>query len=249
MTPKLLVTTSWDDGHKLDVRLARLLKKYGVQGTFYIAPRDREFPQSDLLTAAQTKALARDFEIGAHTMTHPVLTHVPLEEAREEIRSSRTYLQRLTKQPVRSFCYPRGAYTKQHVQIVRTAGFRTARTVERHCFTLGDNAFTLPTTIHCYRHWSDPLLIARAARWNPARVVRFYTDWEPLAKALFDEALKRNETEPVVFHLWGHSWEIDANNDWARLERVLAYVSKRANVRYCTNDEAFVAATKRRQRL
>ena len=31
----LIVTTSWDDGHKCDLTLKKLLDKYGVKGTFY----------------------------------------------------------------------------------------------------------------------------------------------------------------------------------------------------------------------
>jgi peptidoglycan/xylan/chitin deacetylase (PgdA/CDA1 family) len=40
---KVTVTTSWDDGHILDVKLSELLKKYNLKGTFYIAPKNREF--------------------------------------------------------------------------------------------------------------------------------------------------------------------------------------------------------------
>ena len=45
-----IVTTSWDDGHKLDLKLAKLLKKYGVPATFYIAPNNRQWDKKDLLT-------------------------------------------------------------------------------------------------------------------------------------------------------------------------------------------------------
>ena len=33
---KLIVTTSWDDGSRLDLKLAELLEKYGISGTFYV---------------------------------------------------------------------------------------------------------------------------------------------------------------------------------------------------------------------
>ena len=36
MNEKTLATTSWVDGHKLEIRLVALLKKYGIKGTFYI---------------------------------------------------------------------------------------------------------------------------------------------------------------------------------------------------------------------
>ena len=92
---KVTVTTSWDDGHVLDVRLATLLKKYNIRGTFYISPKDREFTSEERLTNDQVRELAKDFEIGAHTMTHPRLTDLGKKEAKEEIVSSKEYLEKL----------------------------------------------------------------------------------------------------------------------------------------------------------
>ncbi len=40
---KKIVTTSWDDGHKLDLKLAHLLQKYNMPATFYVSPECREF--------------------------------------------------------------------------------------------------------------------------------------------------------------------------------------------------------------
>jgi hypothetical protein len=40
-----------------------------------------------------------------------------------------------------------------------------------------------------------------------------------------------------VFHIWGHSWEIDQHNDWERLEGLFSYLSARPGVKYVTNGE------------
>jgi ABC-type uncharacterized transport system YnjBCD substrate-binding protein len=45
----------------------------------------------------------------------------------------------------------------------------------------------------------------------------------------------RVNREGGVFHLWGHSWEIDRYKDWDRLEKVLRYISGHENVTYATN--------------
>jgi len=68
---KIIVTTSWDDGNVLDVRLAALLDKYGVKGTFYIAPNKQNRLSNDEIIAISNK-----HEIGAHTMDHPLLTEI-----------------------------------------------------------------------------------------------------------------------------------------------------------------------------
>jgi peptidoglycan/xylan/chitin deacetylase (PgdA/CDA1 family) len=45
---------------------------------------------------------------GAHTHTHPILTRVPPERAREEIATSRRIVEREVGRPARSFAYPNG---------------------------------------------------------------------------------------------------------------------------------------------
>jgi len=47
------ITTSWDDGHVLDMRLASLLTHYGFKGTFYISPHDREIPVEQRLSTRE----------------------------------------------------------------------------------------------------------------------------------------------------------------------------------------------------
>lgn len=226
----LMVTTSWDDGHKLDMRLADLLKKYGLKGTFYISPKDREFAPKDRLNPRDIRQLARDFEVGAHTLTHPRLTTVSEREAYREIKQSKDALEKIIGKRVTSFCYPGGDYDDRHPSMVRRTGMRLARTVERFQFDY-TNLLTVPTTIHAYRHWSDAWQIAKFARFRPLRTVTYLLDWSELGQALFDEALERGG----IFHLWGHSWEIDRNGDWQRLEKLCQYISGRAGVRYVAN--------------
>ncbi len=228
---QVLVTTSWDDGHLLDIRLASLLKKYDIKGTFYIAPRNRELPPDTRLSNVQIKELSQWFEIGAHTMTHPRLTTLSDQEAEKEIRDSKLYLEEVVGRPVTSFCYPQGYYTSVHMKLVQEADFALARTVRRFAMQVGDSPYALPTTLHTYRHWSDAVPILRAVGWK--KFLSCYFSWEVLAKELFDQCLVRGG----VFHLWGHSWETDRRGDWQRLERVLQYIANRPGVTYITNRE------------
>ena len=45
-----VITTSWDDGHPLDLRMAGLLAKYGLKGSFYVPTEYSEWP---LMTRSQ----------------------------------------------------------------------------------------------------------------------------------------------------------------------------------------------------
>jgi len=60
-----------------------------------------------------------------------------------------------------------------------------------------------------------------------------FLDWENLAKAMFDDTYKKGG----IFHLWGHSWVIEKQNEWKKLEQVLIYISNHKNVSYLTNKE------------
>jgi hypothetical protein len=57
------------------------------------------------------------------------------------------------------------------------------------------------------------------------------------AKILFDLAFAAGG----IWHLWGHSWEIDEHHDWQKLKRVLKYVSNRPDVQYLANGETLSA--------
>ena len=94
---KIIVTTSWDDGHKLDLKLAKLLKQYGIKGTFYVSPKSREIVKSNRLSDMDIKSLHQDFEIGAHTMTHINLGESDNKKAIREIRASKKYLEKILK--------------------------------------------------------------------------------------------------------------------------------------------------------
>lgn len=80
------------------------------------------------LTADEVVILAKDglIEVGAHTMTHPVLASLPVSRQQEEITQSKACLEGLLSQPVDSFAYPHGSYTEETISIVKDAGFKYA---------------------------------------------------------------------------------------------------------------------------
>jgi len=71
-------------------------------------------------------------EVGAHTVTHPVLSSLPAFAQRTEIRGSKAMLQEALGGPVTSFAYPHGTrqdYTTESTEIVREEGFACAVSV------------------------------------------------------------------------------------------------------------------------
>jgi peptidoglycan/xylan/chitin deacetylase (PgdA/CDA1 family) len=89
-------------------------------------------PAQRTLTPAQVHDLVRDglVDVGAHTLTHPVLALRPRAEQAAEINGSKSQLEALLGRPVAGFAYPHGRpvahYTEETVQLVKEAGFETA---------------------------------------------------------------------------------------------------------------------------
>jgi peptidoglycan/xylan/chitin deacetylase (PgdA/CDA1 family) len=82
------------------------------------------------------------FSVGAHTVSHPILSRVGPEEAWQEIQGSKIAIERTLGCTVRVFAYPNGGsrdYTGTTVELVRRAGFSCAVTTRR-----GLNAFSTP---------------------------------------------------------------------------------------------------------
>ena len=216
-----IATTSWDDGHTLDIRLAELLDKYSVPATFYIPVKN---PERKLLKPREIREVGKRFEIGGHTLNHKILTELSRNKAGEEIIQGKKKLEDILGREVESFAYPSGKYNQDIKQLVGFSGFKFARTVSLFGTSVGDKLL-VPTTVHAYDH--HPLVYL----WHGATRKLFYSltargkvsfDWTKLAKASLDWCLENGG----LFHLWGHSWEIDARGDWKRLEMVVRYISE-----------------------
>ncbi len=105
--------------------------------------------QHRCLTEDELRELAAGdlVEIGAHTLTHPVLADLPLDQQQHEIGGSKRRLEALTGKNIRSFAYPYGKknhYTRQTVTTVQANGFACACSNFGGLVTRSSNRFTLP---------------------------------------------------------------------------------------------------------
>jgi peptidoglycan/xylan/chitin deacetylase (PgdA/CDA1 family) len=89
------------------------------------------FPADLMMTSSQVRDLVdAGMAIGAHTVNHPILAALSVEQAREEISTSRRVLESITGRRVMAFAYPNGQpgddYTERDRDIVRELGFDCA---------------------------------------------------------------------------------------------------------------------------
>ncbi len=113
--------------------------------------REGEAPEK-LMDAVQVREwLAAGHEIGAHTLTHPRLSQISLEQAREEIAASKKKLEDLFSVPVRHFCYPYGDWNNAVRDLVMAAGYETATTTAIGVNTSATPPFELKRFMARYR--------------------------------------------------------------------------------------------------
>lgn len=105
-------------------------------------------------------------EIGAHTMTHPVLSKISPADQQSEIRRGKEALEGWLGRPVTSFAYPYGTrsdYTRETVALVQAAGFTCACSNFEGVVWRGSDRFQLPRFI--VRDWPGDEFERRLQAW------------------------------------------------------------------------------------
>jgi peptidoglycan-N-acetylglucosamine deacetylase len=219
------LTTSWDDGDPLDLRVADLLAKHHLQGTFYVP---LEPVRGRRLTTAQLRELGSHYEVGSHTVHEVRLTTLDDQTARREVHDSKIMLEDILQRPVEMFCPVAGRFGPRDLRLIQEAGYLGLRTVEllstdrplRH-----GQIEILATSIQAYPHSPIGYIRNLAKRGRYTRVassaVFLHDDWTRLAFRLLERAVQQGG----VFHLWGHSWEIEERQQWQALDDVLGLMA------------------------
>src|SRR6267143_556163 len=121
--PERTVALTFDDGFQdFYLSAAPLLHRWALPATVFLATgycgRTNSWPgqpdwvdQQPLLSWEQVAELARQgFSFGAHSVSHPVLTRLPVVEAQQEIIQCKSQIEERVGQPVEFFCYPYGRW-------------------------------------------------------------------------------------------------------------------------------------------
>lgn len=153
--PPRTVVLTFDDGYADNFTAAHpLLLKYKAKATLYlVAVRDDgcdwsarkkahhdsgELVREPKLTDEQVREMLASgvWELGAHTLTHPLLPSLTPEERHSEISGSRQRLRETFAVSVESFAYTFGIWGEQDRAAVQEAGFTTAVTTDAGADTL-----------------------------------------------------------------------------------------------------------------
>ena len=120
-----VVSLTFDDGNADQMTAAQIMNTYGLDGTFYITSGVINTP--NYLTVANLQGLAANgHEIAGHTVTHPDLVTLPVDEATRQVCNDRVNLTNWGF-AVTSFAYPFASSNATAEGIVRNCGYNSAR--------------------------------------------------------------------------------------------------------------------------
>lgn len=146
---------TFDDGFVSNLQAAvPAMREFGCRAINYlVADRIGQTSDWEAAEGGEARPLMDDAQIrewisagnwiGAHTCTHPRLSRIPRDRAREEIVSGKKKLEDRFGQAIDHFAYPFGDYDDAVVDLVREAGFRTACTMDRGINDRGTDPFRL----------------------------------------------------------------------------------------------------------
>lgn len=225
---KKAFTLSYDDGVVQDARLIELLNKYGLKGTFNLNS-GLMGQKSTLLcrgTTVEQNRFKRDrirqiyegHEIAAHSSHHLDLTSISHSEQLEEILGDQKKLESIAGYKVQGFAYPFGAYDEGVIQLFEHSPMVYART------TQSTGRFDLPVNF---------------LKWHPTCRHR-EERMEELGEQFLNCRPKETDS-PILFCLWGHSYEFDIPGEWERIERFFEKIAWHNDIWYATNIQIALA--------
>ncbi len=107
-----------------------------------------QLPHDLMMASSDVKAMRHaGMQIGAHTLSHPILATLADDAARKEIEGSKVFLEELLGERVGLFAYPNGKpgqdYTPQSVKLVRGLDFDAAVSTQWGASSAADDLFQI----------------------------------------------------------------------------------------------------------
>jgi len=211
---------TYDDGVEQDARFVALLNRLGMKGTFnlnsellkngftWVHPNGMSVKR---LSADMVTNLYQGHEVACHTLTHPNMEGLPKEKILWELGMDRYFLQELFGREIHGFAVPFDHYSDLIEECVRECGFTYARiSEESRDYVPGQELYRQKAGIF---HLADDL------------------------DAYVDGFLHTN-IELAFGQIVGHSYDLDAENMWQKMEALLWKIKSDSDVLPVTHLEA-----------
>lgn len=217
------VTLSYDDAVVQDQRLISIMNKYGLKGTFNVngGVLDWEKNKSKYRMAKdEAIEVFKDcgMEIAMHGKDHVFLDKVSGADTIKEFYEDKMILEDVFGTMMRGGAYAYGRYPDQAIEVLKMLGIKYFRTTKSTFdFNLPSDWLRLEPTCH---HKAKNL-------------------FELVDKFLAEKPDSKLDAKPMLFYLWGHSYEFDMDNNWEIIEEFAKKVSSAEDVYHATNIEIY----------
>ena len=152
------IAITFDDCYHDNLRAAELLAEHGLPATFFVPsgfvgrvgpmPWDMHLPPMNNLTWEDLRRIVGlGHGIGSHTVTHPDLSQLTVEQTREELLHSKKTLEDNLGQRVRYFAYPFGGtgnFRAEQLPLVYEAGYEGCVSAEQGFVEMNMKGQVLP---------------------------------------------------------------------------------------------------------
>ncbi|MBQ8082047.1 MAG: polysaccharide deacetylase family protein [Clostridia bacterium] len=213
------VLIGYDDGLEQDERLLEILDRRRLKGTFFLSagcflPEGMHYAPGEIhrrLTLERAVALYadREHEIACHGLFHEDFSLLDGAQAAYQLIEDRARLERIFHRIIRGFAYPYGNTSAPTEAMLAASGFAYARTVQL-------THETIPQT--------DDFFHFRVTTRH--RLPEFL----PLADAF----LEAPDTRPAVFGIFGHTYELERDQNWLIMERFAERMAVPEKIWSCT---------------
>ena len=216
------LTLSYDDGVVFDKKLIEIMLKHGIKGTFNInSGLFAKETGGRRITSDEAYKLYTEsgMEVAVHGVRHLALDEISEAAAINDIINDRRALENMFGTLIEGMAYAYGTYDDSVVESMRKCGIKYARTTDK------TEKFDLPTD------W---------LRWNPT-----YHHRLPRLMELAGEFVENKggtsfwTSRPMLFYLWGHSYEFNDSDNWNIIEEFAEYMGGRDDIWYATNGEIY----------
>lgn len=198
---------TYDDGVLQDIRFIDMLNKYKLKGTFNLNSglMENEFEWIHekgcvvkRLSKESVLSLYNGHEIASHTLTHPFMEDKTEDEIMYELKEDKINLEKLFGKRIKGFAVPFDYYSDLIEACVKKCGFKYARISEESLsFKPGTDYYRWKATIF---HLDDSL--------------------EKLAQEFIN-----TDEELALFQVVGHSYDLDTENMWDKIEGIFSKIS------------------------
>ena len=204
---KKAFNVTYDDGVLQDIRFVELLNRYGLKGTFNLnsALMENEFEWVHetgcvvkRLSIDAVKSLYAGHEVASHTLHHPYMYDLSKEGIMWELSQDKRNLEALFGKEIKGFAVPFDYYSNLIAECVQECGFTYGRISEMSYSFKPQND---------YYHWKATVFHC-----------------EECLESLMQQFVETEE-ELALFQIVGHSYDLDTEHMWERMEAIYQVIS------------------------